>query len=154
MTIEEGELNDLLLPDLDRPDWKAPLGDAFDRALCYLEGLPDRPVVAPQALQNCAPRSAAQSQKGPLTRPRFAELATAAEPGLERRALVQSGSPLRRSTEFRHTWWCFSFGPLVEVLISPALGHDVLRRVRRCQRRSCLCSGPRSDPGRRWSGRA
>jgi hypothetical protein len=29
---------------MDRPDWKGPLGEALDRALSYLDGLPDRPV--------------------------------------------------------------------------------------------------------------
>jgi hypothetical protein len=50
MIIDEGQLNDFLVPDLDRPDWKAPLGEAFDRALCYLEGLPDRPVRSTASL--------------------------------------------------------------------------------------------------------
>ncbi len=44
MTVDERELNGFLVPDVGRPDWKAPLGEAFDRALGYLEGLPDRPV--------------------------------------------------------------------------------------------------------------
>ena len=29
---------------MDRPDWKAALGEALEHAVAYLEGLPDRPV--------------------------------------------------------------------------------------------------------------
>ena len=29
---------------MDRPDWKGALGEAFEHAVTYLDGLPDRPV--------------------------------------------------------------------------------------------------------------
>jgi glutamate/tyrosine decarboxylase-like PLP-dependent enzyme len=35
---------------VDPPDWKGPLGEALDRALMYLEGLPDRPVYSTASL--------------------------------------------------------------------------------------------------------
>ena len=31
---------------MEAPDWKRPLGEAFDHALAYLEGLPARPVTS------------------------------------------------------------------------------------------------------------
>lgn len=83
MIIDEGELNDFFLPDLDRPDWKAPLGEAFDRALCYLEGLPDRPVRSTASLAELRASLGGPVPEGPSDpREVIAELATAAEPGL------------------------------------------------------------------------
>jgi glutamate/tyrosine decarboxylase-like PLP-dependent enzyme len=71
------------VPDLDRPDWKAPLGEAFDRALRYLEGLPDRPVRSTAsfaelraALGGPLPEESADPREVITT------LATAAEPGI------------------------------------------------------------------------
>ena len=70
-------------PDLDRPDWKAPLGEAFDRALRYLEGLPDRPV---RSIASLAELRAALG--GPLPEELadpsevITSIATAAEPGI------------------------------------------------------------------------
>jgi glutamate/tyrosine decarboxylase-like PLP-dependent enzyme len=65
------------------PDWKRPLGEAFDQALAYLEGLPARPVAG-----RAGPAELRAALGGPLPErpldPRevVAELATAAEPGV------------------------------------------------------------------------
>jgi glutamate/tyrosine decarboxylase-like PLP-dependent enzyme len=68
---------------MERPNWTGPLGEAFDRAVSYLEGLPDRPVPA------AAGRTALTAALGgPLperpTDPRavIAALAAAAGPGV------------------------------------------------------------------------
>jgi hypothetical protein len=71
------------VPDLDRPDWKAPLGEAFERALRYLEGLPDRPVRSTASLAELR-----AALGGPLPDVSadpsevITALATAAEPGI------------------------------------------------------------------------
>ena len=68
---------------VDPPNWKAPLGEAFDRALMYLEGLPDRPVHSTASLAELR-----ATLGGPLpevstdSREVIAALATAAEPGV------------------------------------------------------------------------
>jgi glutamate/tyrosine decarboxylase-like PLP-dependent enzyme len=68
---------------VNQPDWKRPLGEAFDRALAYLEELPDRPVAGRAGLAELR-----AALGGPLPgRPQdprevVAELARAAEPGL------------------------------------------------------------------------
>ena len=68
---------------IDPPDWKAALGEAFDRALMYLEGLPDRPVRSAASLAELR-----ASLGGPLpeesaeSREVIAALATASEPGV------------------------------------------------------------------------
>jgi glutamate/tyrosine decarboxylase-like PLP-dependent enzyme len=68
---------------VDPPNWKAPLGEAFDRALIYLEGLPDRPVRSTASLAELR-----ATLGGPLpevsaeSREVIAALATAAEPGV------------------------------------------------------------------------
>jgi len=65
------------------PDWKRPLGEAFDQALAWLEGLPTRPVPGRAGLAELR-----AALGGPLPeRPQdprevVAELARAAEPGL------------------------------------------------------------------------
>ena len=83
MTIDERELNGFLVPDVGRPDWKAPLGEAFDRALGYLEGLPDRPVRITASLAELRTSLGGPIPEGPADpREVIAELATAAEPGL------------------------------------------------------------------------
>ena len=68
---------------MEQPDWKGPLSEAVERALGYLEGLPERPVGSR------ARRSDMQAGLGgplPATpsdpREVIAALATAAEPGL------------------------------------------------------------------------
>jgi glutamate/tyrosine decarboxylase-like PLP-dependent enzyme len=69
--------------DLERPDWKAPLGEAFDRGLRYLESLPDRPVRSTASLAELR-----ASLGGPLPEESadpsevITTLATAAEPGI------------------------------------------------------------------------
>jgi glutamate/tyrosine decarboxylase-like PLP-dependent enzyme len=73
---------------VNEPDWKGPLGNAFDAALSYLEALPSRSLTAYPSLAEL--RAAIG---GPLPEhslePRqvIADLATAAEPGV-----VASGS--------------------------------------------------------------
>jgi len=73
---------------VEQPDWKGSLGEAFDQALAYLEGLPARPVPARAGLAELR-----AALGGPLPdRPReprevVAALAEAAEPGV-----VASGS--------------------------------------------------------------
>jgi glutamate/tyrosine decarboxylase-like PLP-dependent enzyme len=68
---------------VDPPNWKAPLGEAFDRALMYLEGLVDRPVHSTASLAELR-----ATLGGPLpevstdSREVIAALATAAEPGV------------------------------------------------------------------------
>ena len=68
---------------VDPPNWKGPLGEAFDRALMYLEGLADRPVHSTASLAELR-----ATLGGPLpevsadSREVIAALATAAEPGV------------------------------------------------------------------------
>jgi glutamate/tyrosine decarboxylase-like PLP-dependent enzyme len=68
---------------MHEPDWKRPLGEAFDQALAYLEGLSGRPVPARAGLPELR-----AALGGPLPeRPRdsrevVAELARAAESGV------------------------------------------------------------------------
>ncbi len=68
---------------MDRPDWTSPLSAAFDHALAYLDGLPDRPVppTVPVADLRAAlggPLPARPEQPGQVV----AALAAAAEPGV------------------------------------------------------------------------
>ena len=46
---------------MNEPDWKGTLAEAFDHALGYLEGLPDRPIIPPATLAELRtnPRGAA-----------------------------------------------------------------------------------------------
>jgi glutamate/tyrosine decarboxylase-like PLP-dependent enzyme len=68
---------------MEQPDWKGPLGEAFDHALAYLEGLPERPLASRASLAELR-----EALGGPLPeQPReprevIAALATAAEPGV------------------------------------------------------------------------
>jgi glutamate/tyrosine decarboxylase-like PLP-dependent enzyme len=68
---------------MEQPDWKGPLGEAFDHALAYLEGLPARPVTTRAGLAELR-----AALGGPLPeRPQdpsevVAALAAAAEPGV------------------------------------------------------------------------
>jgi glutamate/tyrosine decarboxylase-like PLP-dependent enzyme len=68
---------------MEQPDWKAPLGAAFEHAVAYLDGLPDRPLTARASLAELR-----ASLGGPLpARPQAAEdvvaaLVRAAEPGV------------------------------------------------------------------------
>ena len=68
---------------VDAPDWKAPLGEAFDRALMYLEGLPDRPVRSTASLAELrATLGGPLPEESAESREVIAALATAAEPGV------------------------------------------------------------------------
>jgi glutamate/tyrosine decarboxylase-like PLP-dependent enzyme len=83
MIIDEVKLNNFSVPDVDRPDWRGPLGEAFDRALCYLEGLPDRPVRTTASLAELRTTLGGPIPERPSDpRAVIAELETAAEPGL------------------------------------------------------------------------
>jgi glutamate/tyrosine decarboxylase-like PLP-dependent enzyme len=68
---------------VNEPDWKRPLGEAFDQAVAYLESLPERPMHGRAGLAGLR-----AALGGPLpTRPQdprevVAELAAAAEPGV------------------------------------------------------------------------
>jgi glutamate/tyrosine decarboxylase-like PLP-dependent enzyme len=69
--------------DLDRPDWKGPLGEAFERALCYLEGLPDRPVRSAASLAELRAALGGPLPEEPADPSEvITTLATAAEPGI------------------------------------------------------------------------
>jgi glutamate/tyrosine decarboxylase-like PLP-dependent enzyme len=68
---------------IDPPDWKASLGEAFDRALMYLEGLPNRPVRSTASLAELrAALGGPLPEESAEPREVIAALATAAEPGV------------------------------------------------------------------------
>ena len=68
---------------VDPPDWKAALGEAFDRALMYLESLPDRPVRSTASLAELrATLGGPLPEESAEAREVIAALATAAEPGV------------------------------------------------------------------------
>jgi glutamate/tyrosine decarboxylase-like PLP-dependent enzyme len=68
---------------VNEPDWKRPLGEAFDQALAYLEGLPGRPVPARAGLAELRAALGGPLPERPLDpREVVAELAAAAEPGV------------------------------------------------------------------------
>jgi glutamate/tyrosine decarboxylase-like PLP-dependent enzyme len=68
---------------VDPPEWKAALGEAFDRALIYLEGLPDRPVRSTASLAELrATLGGPLPEESAESREVIAALATAAEPGV------------------------------------------------------------------------
>ncbi|HEV2917823.1 MAG TPA: aspartate aminotransferase family protein, partial [Actinomycetota bacterium] len=68
---------------MNEPDWKRPLGEAFDQALAYLDGLPARPVPARAGLAELRAALGGPLPERPLDpRDVVAELATAAEPGV------------------------------------------------------------------------
>jgi glutamate/tyrosine decarboxylase-like PLP-dependent enzyme len=73
---------------VDQPDWKGSLGEAFDQALAYLEGLPARPLTGRAGLPELRAALDGPLPEGPLeAREVVADLATAADPGV-----VASGS--------------------------------------------------------------
>jgi glutamate/tyrosine decarboxylase-like PLP-dependent enzyme len=68
---------------MEAPDWKRPLGEAFDHALAYLEGLPDRPVTSRASLAEMRAALGGPLPERPQeAREVVAALATAAEPGV------------------------------------------------------------------------
>jgi glutamate/tyrosine decarboxylase-like PLP-dependent enzyme len=68
---------------VDPPEWKAALGEAFDRALIYLEGLPERPVRSTASLAELrATLGGPLPEESAESREVIAALATAAEPGV------------------------------------------------------------------------
>jgi glutamate/tyrosine decarboxylase-like PLP-dependent enzyme len=68
---------------VNEPDWKRPLGEAFDHALAYLEGLPGRPVPGRAGLAELRAALGGPLPERPLDpREVVAELAAAAEPGV------------------------------------------------------------------------
>jgi glutamate/tyrosine decarboxylase-like PLP-dependent enzyme len=68
---------------VDRPDWKGPLGEAFDRSVAYLEGLPDRPVPGAATLDDLRASLGGPLPEAPAApREVIAALAAAAEPGV------------------------------------------------------------------------
>jgi len=68
---------------VNEPDWKRPLGEAFDQAPAYLEGLPGRPVPGRAGLAELRAALGGPLPERPLDpREVVAELATAAEPGV------------------------------------------------------------------------
>jgi glutamate/tyrosine decarboxylase-like PLP-dependent enzyme len=68
---------------VDRPDWKGSLGEAYERAVAYLEGLPTRPVPARASLPELRAVLGGPLPEQP-SQPRdvVAALATAADPGV------------------------------------------------------------------------
>jgi glutamate/tyrosine decarboxylase-like PLP-dependent enzyme len=73
---------------VDQPDWKGPLGEAFDQALAYLEGLPERPLSGHAGLAELRAALGGPLPERPLeAREVVADLATAADKGV-----VGSGS--------------------------------------------------------------
>ena len=68
---------------MDRPDWKGSLGEAFDRAVAYLEGLPTRPVPGRASLPELRAALGGPLPERPLEpREVVAALAREAEPGV------------------------------------------------------------------------
>jgi glutamate/tyrosine decarboxylase-like PLP-dependent enzyme len=68
---------------MHEPDWKGPLGAAFDHAMTYLEGLPVRAVAARAGLAELRAALGGPLPERPLeAREVIAALATAAEPGV------------------------------------------------------------------------
>jgi glutamate/tyrosine decarboxylase-like PLP-dependent enzyme len=65
------------------PDWKGPLGEAFEQAVAYLESLPERPVGSRADLDELRAALGGPLPEEPQDpREVVAALATAAEPGL------------------------------------------------------------------------
>jgi glutamate/tyrosine decarboxylase-like PLP-dependent enzyme len=68
---------------MEEPDWKGSLGEAFDHAVGYLEGLPARPVTSRASLAEMRAALGGPLPEQPLEpREVVAALATAAEPGV------------------------------------------------------------------------
>jgi glutamate/tyrosine decarboxylase-like PLP-dependent enzyme len=68
---------------VDEPDWKGPLGEAFERAVAHLGGLGERPVRGSATLEQLRAALGGPLPEDPRdARDVVAELATAAGPGL------------------------------------------------------------------------
>jgi glutamate/tyrosine decarboxylase-like PLP-dependent enzyme len=68
---------------MERPDWAGPLAEAYDNALAYLTGLPDRPVGSSASLEELRASLDVPLPESPGDpRKVIAKLAAAAEPGL------------------------------------------------------------------------
>ncbi|MDT7579860.1 MAG: hypothetical protein QOK35_1124 [Pseudonocardiales bacterium] len=68
---------------MDEPDWKGPLGEAFERAVAHLGGLPGRPVRSAATLEQLRAALGGPLPENPRdAREVVAELAAAAEPGV------------------------------------------------------------------------
>ncbi|MFF5083235.1 pyridoxal phosphate-dependent decarboxylase family protein [Actinoplanes sp. NPDC000266] len=68
---------------MDRPDWKGPLGVAFDHATAYLGGLPDRPVRPTASLEQMRAALGGPLPAGSLPPEKVvADLVAAAAPGV------------------------------------------------------------------------
>jgi len=68
---------------MDQPDWKGALGAAFDHAMVYLHGLPERPVSARASLADLRADLGGSLPARPLPPDQVvAALAAAAEPGV------------------------------------------------------------------------
>ena len=68
---------------MNEPDWKGPLSEAFEQALAYLEGLPERAVGSRADLEELRAALGGPLPEQPVeAREVVAALARAAEPGL------------------------------------------------------------------------
>ena len=68
---------------MEATDWKQPLSEAFDHALAYLQGLPERPVTSRATVAEMRAALGGSLPERPLEpREVVAALATAAEPGV------------------------------------------------------------------------
>ena len=82
---------------MDRPDWKGALGEAFEQAVTYLDGLPDRPIRPEADLAQLRDALGGPLPDAPQQAARVvAELAAAAGPGV-----IASGSVRRRRCDAR-----------------------------------------------------
>ena len=68
---------------MEKPDWAGPLAEAYDHALAYLTGLPDRPIGSSASLEELRASLDMPLPESPGDpREVIASLAAAAEPGL------------------------------------------------------------------------
>jgi glutamate/tyrosine decarboxylase-like PLP-dependent enzyme len=68
---------------MNEPDWKGTLAEAFDHALGYLEGLPDRPIIPPATLAELRKTLGGPLPQRPLVaREVLSDLAVAADLGV------------------------------------------------------------------------
>ena len=114
---------------MNEPDWKRPLGEAFDQALAYLEGLPTRPVPGRAGLAELRATLGGPLPERPLdTRDVVAELARAAEPGVVASAggryfgfVVGGATPAALAADWLTSAWdqnagLFVLGPAASVV--------------------------------------